>query len=282
MPRSGGRWSQIDDSAGDARGRQPEGGRATLASRLSSWQCAALCAVAMAVLAASLVATFGRSFTELAGRAAAAPAATALASVAATPLRGGKTPSGSAFASVSPLALVSPSGAATASASASASGTGAPTPSGSGAAALPSAPAAGAGGRRWADVLAPAASVPRSWTVLATHPHDPDAFTQGLTWSTTEPGVLFEGTGMNGESGLRRVSLAGGRYATTARTDLPPRFFGEGVCMWTDAAGALGGQPGREVVVQLTWQERTGFIYDARTLEKLREFPFATTRNEGA
>jgi len=123
--------------------------------------------------------------------------------------------------------------------------------------------------------------MPRSWSLLATHPHDPGAFTQGFTWSVTEPGVLFEGTGMNGESGLRRVSLAGGRYAATAQVDLPQRFFGEGVCTWTDTSGALAGQPGRELVLQLTWQERTGFIYDAATLTKLREFPFATTRNEG-
>ncbi|MEO7795312.1 MAG: glutaminyl-peptide cyclotransferase, partial [Thermoanaerobaculia bacterium] len=44
--------------------------------------------------------------------------------------------------------------------------------------------------------------------VVATYPHDPAAFTQGLVWSH---GKLFESTGMYGRSSLREVELESGR-----------------------------------------------------------------------
>src|SRR5690606_1752109 len=43
--------------------------------------------------------------------------------------------------------------------------------------------------------------------VVAEYPHDPSAFTQGLTF---DRGELFEGTGRNGASSLRRVDLDSG------------------------------------------------------------------------
>ena len=51
---------------------------------------------------------------------------------------------------------------------------------------------------------------PAIWTfdVVATIPHDPDAFTQGLV---VHDGRLYEGTGQYGESTLRRIDLATGR-----------------------------------------------------------------------
>jgi glutaminyl-peptide cyclotransferase len=74
--------------------------------------------------------------------------------------------------------------------------------------------------------------------VRARHPHDPEAFTQGLLW---HEGKLYESTGLYGRSSLRRVDLESGRVE--AQAPLPRQVFGEGL--------ALAG----DELVQLSWQE---------------------------
>ena len=44
--------------------------------------------------------------------------------------------------------------------------------------------------------------------VVATFPHDPNAFTQGLVFAD---GEFYESTGLHGESSVRRVEIATGR-----------------------------------------------------------------------
>src|SRR3989304_6195277 len=46
-----------------------------------------------------------------------------------------------------------------------------------------------------------------SYRIVNTYPHDETAFTQGLLFDS---GVLYEGTGLYGNSSLRRVELATG------------------------------------------------------------------------
>lgn len=64
--------------------------------------------------------------------------------------------------------------------------------------------------------------------VIAKHPHDPAAFTQGLEYAR---GYLWESTGLRGESTLRRVRLADGKveqqYLFTDKN-----IFGEGWLYW--------------------------------------------------
>lgn len=93
--------------------------------------------------------------------------------------------------------------------------------------------------------------------VVASYPHDPAAFTQGLVFAG---GLLYEGTGLYGESSLRRVRLADGEVLQ--QVDLESRFFGEGIAL-------LRGR-----IFQLTWREGTGFIYDLESLEKIGEFTY--------
>jgi len=93
-----------------------------------------------------------------------------------------------------------------------------------------------------------------SYRVVNRFPHDPTAFTQGLVF---DDGWLIEGTGLVGESSLRRVELETGRVVE--QRDLPPPHFGEGVTI-------LG-----ERIYQLTWQTETAFIYDRATFEPLEE-----------
>jgi glutamine cyclotransferase len=93
--------------------------------------------------------------------------------------------------------------------------------------------------------------------VVATLPHDPDAYTQGLAYVD---GGFFESTGIYGASTVRRLEAATGEIA--ALRDLDARFFGEGLAH-------LDG-----LIYQLTWREGVGFVYDASTLEPVGSFRY--------
>jgi len=95
--------------------------------------------------------------------------------------------------------------------------------------------------------------------VLNTYPHDPGAFTEGLTFDGS---FLYEGTGLYGQSSLRRVELETGRVLEVY--SLPPEYFGEGIAIRGDS------------IVQLTWQSGIGFIYDRDSFERTGDFTYAT------
>lgn len=95
------------------------------------------------------------------------------------------------------------------------------------------------------------------YRVCNAFPHDSEAFTQGLVMAD---GVLYEGTGLNGRSSIRRVELATG--AVLQGRTLPRQFFGEGVTV-------LGNR-----IFQLTWRSGVGFVYDRHTFELLRTFAY--------
>lgn len=87
--------------------------------------------------------------------------------------------------------------------------------------------------------------------VVAEHPHDPSAYTQGL--QLLREGILLESTGLKGESTLREVDLRTGRVERVH--DLAPDLFGEGVTIVEGRA------------VQLTWRNETAMVYDLDTFE---------------
>ena len=95
------------------------------------------------------------------------------------------------------------------------------------------------------------------YRVVQSFPHDPAAFTQGLLF---RDGRLFESTGGYGLSAVREVELETGRVLRERR--LGDGLFGEGL--------ALVG----ERLIQLTWREGVGFVYDARTLQTLDDFAY--------
>ena len=112
-----------------------------------------------------------------------------------------------------------------------------------------------AGGVPAAEPEAQAALPVHRPEVLGQYPHDPNAFTQGLAIAG---GRLYEGTGRNGQSSLRRVDLESGEVVQ--RRNLGSRYFGEGITV-------MGGK-----VYQLTWQSHTGFVYDLESFEQLDTF----------
>jgi glutaminyl-peptide cyclotransferase len=92
-------------------------------------------------------------------------------------------------------------------------------------------------------------------TVVNTFPHDSNAFTQGLE---IEDGQLYEGTGRNGQSSLRKVALETGEILQ--RTNLNARYFGEGITIMNGKA------------YQLTWQTHLGFVYDLASFKVEKTF----------
>ena len=103
---------------------------------------------------------------------------------------------------------------------------------------------------------APAAAPVYGYEVTATWPHDPQAFTEGLAYAG---GVLYESTGRD-SSTLRKVDPRTGRVLRSVR--LARRYFGEGTTV-------LRGR-----VYQLTWTQKTGFVYDAATLRRVKTFGY--------
>jgi glutamine cyclotransferase len=98
-----------------------------------------------------------------------------------------------------------------------------------------------------------------TYEVVEEFPHDPAAFTQGLAYVD---GELYEGTGLRRKSKLRRVDLATG--TVQQEVPLPDEFFGEGIAI-------LG-----ERIYQLTWQNKTGFVYEKTTFESQGTFQYPT------
>ena len=96
-----------------------------------------------------------------------------------------------------------------------------------------------------------------TFKILKTFPHDPNAFTQGLTYWN---GFLYEGTGLRGRSSIRKIRLKNGDVLQ--RTDLPPEFFGEGITILNNK------------IIQLSWQEHTGFVYDVKDFRLLNRFSY--------
>lgn len=93
--------------------------------------------------------------------------------------------------------------------------------------------------------------------VLSARPHDREAFTQGLLM---HEGKLYESTGLEGRSSLRRVDPVTG--TVEKQVDLPNEYFGEGLAL---VDGKL---------IQLTWKNGKAFVYDLETFEQVGEFSY--------
>ncbi|RJQ49374.1 MAG: glutaminyl-peptide cyclotransferase [Nitrospiraceae bacterium] len=89
-----------------------------------------------------------------------------------------------------------------------------------------------------------------TYRIIKAYPHDSQAFTQGLIF---KDGFLYEGTGLNGKSELRKVKLETG--AVVQRSKLPQEFFGEGITAVKDK------------IIQLTWKSQTAFVYDRKSFK---------------
>jgi glutaminyl-peptide cyclotransferase len=99
------------------------------------------------------------------------------------------------------------------------------------------------------------------YRVAAEYRHDAGAFTQGLAYVD---GVLYEGTGLMGESTLRRVDLESGEVLQSVALDAS--LFGEGITVLGDR------------IYQLTWRNHLCLVFDRETFTPIETFTYA---NEG-
>jgi glutamine cyclotransferase len=96
-----------------------------------------------------------------------------------------------------------------------------------------------------------------SYEIVNSYPHDPKAFTEGLFYNE---GFLYESTGQEGMSSLRKVELETGKVVQKA--DLPRDSFGEGIAL-------VNG-----LIYQLTWQENVCRVFDLKDFKLIREFQY--------
>lgn len=102
------------------------------------------------------------------------------------------------------------------------------------------------------------------YTVINTFAHDTTSFTEGFEFYND---TLFESTGQKENSYFRKYSYKTGEIYK--QTNLEKNYFGEGI---TFMNGKL---------YQLTWQDKEGFIYDAKTLKKEKNFTYDSKISEG-
>jgi len=99
------------------------------------------------------------------------------------------------------------------------------------------------------------------FNVLNEYPHDITSYTQGLEFYN---GELYESTGQNGESKVRRVNYRTGEVLKNI--DLPREYFGEGLTVLDNNIHVL------------TWRSGVGFIYDANTFERKSSFKYGKSK----
>lgn len=97
--------------------------------------------------------------------------------------------------------------------------------------------------------------------IAGTLPHDPTCFTEGLVF---DEGMFWESCGLSGKSSVRRVEVQTGKVM--AEQNLDKKYFGEGL---TRLNGAI---------FTLTFQERTGLVFDSQLTQQERTF---TLQGEG-
>jgi glutamine cyclotransferase len=97
--------------------------------------------------------------------------------------------------------------------------------------------------------------------IVNEYPHDITSYTQGMEFFN---GELYESTGQRGESKLRKVDYKTGEVLKNI--DLEKRYFGEGLTILNNN------------IYQLTWESGKGFIYDAESFEKIKDFNYNNSK----
>jgi glutamine cyclotransferase len=113
------------------------------------------------------------------------------------------------------------------------------------------------------NVIVKPAQAPEQFTykVLATIAHDTSSYTQGLEF---HDGIFYESDGEYGSSSLRKVDLKTGKVLK--KQDLANEVFAEGLSILGDK------------LVQLTWQENVGLVYNKNSFVLQGQFSYQNSR----
>ncbi|MCQ2958747.1 MAG: glutaminyl-peptide cyclotransferase [Bacteroidales bacterium] len=98
------------------------------------------------------------------------------------------------------------------------------------------------------------------YEVVAAYNHDKNSYTQGLQYE--DGGKFYESAGLYNESSLRLVEVETGKVLRKHIVD--SNYFAEGLTIVGDT------------LFQLTWRERTGFMYNKNTFEEIGTFTYET------
>lgn len=111
------------------------------------------------------------------------------------------------------------------------------------------------------NILAVQAPVNYTYKVIKTLPHDTSSYVEGLEY---HDGFFYESAGDYGHSSLRKVEPSTGKIVQSTAVD--KQYFAEGITIIGDK------------IIQLTYREKVGFVYDKASLKKLSEFSYTTGR----
>ena len=107
-------------------------------------------------------------------------------------------------------------------------------------------------------VFAQPSKVPTyGYRIVHVFPHDRGAFTEGLEY---HDGFLYESTGLNGRSSLRKERLETGEVVQSA--PISSQYFGEGITILGDR------------IIQLTYQTQIGFVYGLKDFAVQKTFTY--------
>jgi len=95
------------------------------------------------------------------------------------------------------------------------------------------------------------------YKIVRKYPHDQNSYTQGLFWKN---GYLYESAGRKGFSKIKKIDLINNKIIK--EYNLENDYFAEGIA------------PIDQKIIQITWQDRTGFIYDIDKLELISKFNY--------
>ena len=95
------------------------------------------------------------------------------------------------------------------------------------------------------------------YTIVNTFPHDTTSYTEGLEFYKD---TLYESGGQYNQSKLYKCDYKTGKVFKTIAVD--GKYFAEGITILNDK------------LYQLTWKEKTGFIYNPATLKVEKTFTF--------
>jgi len=96
-----------------------------------------------------------------------------------------------------------------------------------------------------------------TYTIINEYPHDKKAYTQGLEF---DGDILYESTGLKGQSSLRKVDYQTGEISN--QIPLDKSYFGEGLTLLDNR------------IYQLTWLENVAFVYYPDNLKMERSFNY--------
>ncbi|MEA3451658.1 MAG: glutaminyl-peptide cyclotransferase, partial [Bacteroidota bacterium] len=99
----------------------------------------------------------------------------------------------------------------------------------------------------------------KTYKIVNRYHHDLNAYTQGLC---IDNGVLYEATGLETKSSLRRVDLKTGEIEYSII--LKNNYFGEGITVF------------KGKIYQVTWRDHKGFVYEKDEFRVIAEFNYTT------